>query len=117
MTEELLEFIKDCIKKDDMHPFYVRKEWKKKRIEIIKRDHFECCECKRKGIIKVLRLKSVDREERAYVHHMKHLEDYPELALVDSNLETLCFNCHEQKHISERHQFKCEGSFINEERW
>jgi len=32
------------------------------------------------------------------VHHIKHLKDFPELALVDSNLESLCFTCHNEEH-------------------
>ncbi len=117
MTDELLKFIKSCITKNDLHGFYIRKEWKHKRIEIIQRDRFECQHCKRKGKIKVLKVKAKNKSERAYVHHIKHLEDYPELALEDSNLETLCFNCHEQQHIKERHKFKNMEGFINEERW
>ncbi len=30
------------------------------------------------------------------VHHIKELEDYPDLALVDSNLISLCKACHEK---------------------
>jgi 5-methylcytosine-specific restriction endonuclease McrA len=32
------------------------------------------------------------------VHHIKPIEQYPELALVDENLESLCFACHNIEH-------------------
>lgn len=118
MNEQLLDFIKKCIRNDDMHSFYVKSIWKNKRIEIIKRDHCECQSCKRKGIIKVVKVKAKKKSERAYVHHIKHLKDYPELALENNNLETLCFDCHEQEHIEERHYFeKKKDSYVNEEKW
>ncbi len=118
MNDELLQFIEECIRKDNMHSFYIRKEWKEKRTKIINRDHCECQMCKRKGIIKIVKPKAKSKKERAYVHHIKHLKDYPELALDDSNLETLCFECHELEHINERHYFESkEERFTNEERW
>ena len=118
MTDELLAFIKECIRLDDMHSFYIKSVWKKKRIEIVKRDHYECQACKRKGKIKIVKLKAKKISERAYVHHKVHLKDYPELALENSNLETLCFDCHEAEHPEERNFVlnKKEG-FTNEERW
>ncbi|WP_277674556.1 HNH endonuclease, partial [Piscibacillus halophilus] len=32
------------------------------------------------------------------VDHIKEIEDYPELALEEDNLQTLCVNCHNYKH-------------------
>ena len=32
------------------------------------------------------------------VHHIKPRRDYPELALVDSNLISLCDECHNKMH-------------------
>lgn len=118
MNDELLQFIKECISKNDMHSFYIKKEWQDKRLEIIKRDHCECQSCRRKGIIKVVKPNSKLRKERAYVHHIKHLKDYPELALDNANLETLCFECHELEHINERHYFEqVKERYVNEEKW
>lgn len=118
MDNRLLELIKDCIRKDDMHPFYVNEKWKKKRLEIMQRDHFECQKCRGRGKIKILKSNSSHRDQRAYVHHIRHLKDYPELALTDSNLVTLCFSCHEEEHIDERNLFrKNKKGFTNEEKW
>lgn len=118
MNDELLSFVKECIRKDDMHAFYVKSIWKKKRLEIMQRDHYECQSCKRKGKITVVNPNSKYRSQRAYVHHIKHLRKYPELAVDDDNLETLCFECHELEHIDERNPFQeTKPKFKNDEKW
>lgn len=67
---------------------YQDKRWKKKRKYILKRDEFLCQECKRYG-----------RSATATtVHHIKPLEDYPELWLTDKNLISVCSKCHERFH-------------------
>ena len=72
----------------NIRKFYKSKEWKYKRQKILRRDNYECQDCKRKG-----------RYSRATtVHHIKHLEQFPELALVDENLESLCSICHNIEH-------------------
>ena len=55
------------------------------RIQALNRDHWLCQECLRKGMINTA-------EE---VHHIKPLEDFPELGLRLDNLESLCHACHE----------------------
>lgn len=118
MNDKLLLYIQNCICKNDMHSFYILNDWKNKRREIFDRDHGECQGCKRKGKLTVLKLNSKDRKRRAYIHHIKHLKDAPELALADSNLETLCFQCHELEHVKERHRFdKKKERYTNEEKW
>lgn len=32
------------------------------------------------------------------VHHIKHVDKFPELAFEDSNLESLCIACHNAMH-------------------
>lgn len=71
-----------------MTEFYLSTKWKKKREAILRRDHYRCVECKKYGRI----------TEAVLVHHIKTLEEYPELALVSNNLESLCIKCHNQKH-------------------
>ena len=68
--------------------FYKRKWWKRKRKEILRRDNNECQECKGKGKY----AKATD------VHHIKHLDKRPDLALVDWNLISLCGGCHNVAH-------------------
>nr|DAU50675.1 MAG TPA: HNH endonuclease bacteriophage, HNH Endonuclease, DNA.52A [Caudoviricetes sp.] len=49
------------------------------------------------------------------VHHKKELKDFPELALVNSNLITLCTRCHNEIH--ERFKYQVSKKFTNVERW
>lgn len=80
-------------------------EWKHKRDEILRRDHFACQICKAKG-----------RYTRAdTVHHVKHLRDVPELALTNENLMSLCSACHEEIHKTENRTER--GFYSNQERW
>lgn len=84
--------------------FYHTTAWKRKRRKILERDHNSCQRCRQRG-----------RYRRAVtVHHVKHLKDVPELALEDSNLLSLCSECHEEMH-PEKHKRK--AGFENEERW
>lgn len=36
--------------------------------------------------------------EAAVVHHIKHVDEFPELAYTDSNLISLCDACHNKAH-------------------
>ena len=67
---------------------YKSTRWKKKRAAILVRDRYLCQECKKYG----------RRRDADTVHHIEHVEDKPELAYVDSNLESLCQACHNKKH-------------------
>ncbi len=68
--------------------FYNSLSWQRKRRAILKRDGYMCKRCRRYG-------KNV---EASVVHHIKHLDEHPELALVDSNLISLCDKCHNKEH-------------------
>jgi 5-methylcytosine-specific restriction endonuclease McrA len=68
--------------------FYTSEKWKRKRKAILRRDEYLCQECKKYG----------RRTAAITVHHIKHLEDNPELALKDSNLKSLCNKCHNKEH-------------------
>lgn len=69
--------------------FYNSVKWKRKREHILRRDGYHCQECMRYGKFTV---------QATEVHHIKHYEDYPELALVDTNLISLCKSCHNKAH-------------------
>jgi 5-methylcytosine-specific restriction endonuclease McrA len=68
--------------------FYNSKPWKMLSFEIKVRDHLMCKLC-----LSIKRIKPVD-----VVHHIKELRDYPKLALVRSNLISLCAGCHRRVH-------------------
>lgn len=67
---------------------YKSAKWKRKRAAILKRDRYMCQWCKRYG-------RTV---EATTVHHIKHADEYPELAYVDDNLVSLCDACHNKAH-------------------
>lgn len=77
-----------AIKNGNVRKFYKSTVWRHKRQEILKRDNFECQRCKREGKF----------SKAEVVHHIKHLRKFPELALTDENLESLCAACHNKEH-------------------
>lgn len=76
------------MKRKEMNPFYLTKGWRNKREYILLRDKYLCQECKSKNKFTIATM----------VHHVKPLENFPELALTDSNLISLCSMCHESHH-------------------
>lgn len=67
---------------------YKDKRWIRKRKVILRRDGYECQECKRYG-----------KDTLATtVHHVKPVEDYAELYLIDKNLYSCCNSCHNSFH-------------------
>jgi len=100
LAEELLNWIRELIKDNNMHEFYTSPLWRRKNAQILKVNHYECSRCKAKG--KVTKARTV--------HHKKYLREHPELALEDSNLEPICDKCHYDEHHKKK-------GFMNEERW
>lgn len=104
LTKKLLE----AILSGNVHTFYISKIWRRKRKVILKRDNNECQKCKKRGGF----------SPATCVHHIKHLRDRPDLALVDSNLISLCDACHNEEHPEKLERFtKRTKKFINEEKW
>ena len=68
--------------------FYKDKRWIRKREIVLKRDTYLCRECKRYGKVTPANT----------VHHIKPIEDYPELRLSTLNLISLCSSCHNSFH-------------------
>lgn len=106
--------------------FYNSNAWKNpkwgKRIEILRRDRFECQDCiarlkdaRRKGI----KLSGEDRliRKAEQVHHIKELKDFPTLALDNDNLISLCIECHNIRHDRYVKRFVKKKKQINEEKW
>lgn len=95
--------------------FYGSGIWKRKREKVLRLDRYECQRCKRYG-----------RYRKGYiVHHIKHLEDRPDLALEvydpvtgDRQLETVCKECHEAYHPEAMRQYcSKKREEITPERW
>lgn len=62
--------------------------WKRVRDRILRRDGYQCQICKRYGRMR----------QATEVHHIKHVDEYPELALEPSNMISLCHACHNAQH-------------------
>ena len=96
-----------AIQRGDTRKFYKSTEWRHKRQEILKRDNNECQKCKCAG-----------RYSKAEtVHHKRHLKKFPELALMDGNLESLCYQCHNEEHPEKLQTINTKKKIIIEERW
>lgn len=65
--------------------FYHKGPWRRIRKKALERDHYLCQYCLKKHKVRAA----------TEVHHIKELEDYPELALELGNLVSLCWHCHE----------------------
>lgn len=68
--------------------FYKSKPWRSKRIKVLRRDNYECRECKRYG----------KNQTATTVHHCNPLEERPDLRLTTWNLLSLCGTCHDKMH-------------------
>jgi len=97
------------------NPFYDTPEWRHKRRDILKKDKGECQIHKAKGGYK----------KATHVHHVKHLDKHPELALEDyytdehgerrRQLISVCKDCHETVCHPERLPHRKEP--LTRERW
>lgn len=58
------------------------------RAAILRRDGYRCQMCKRYGRMR----------QATTVHHIKHLDEYPELAMDPDNLVSVCAACHAELH-------------------
>ena len=67
---------------------YNDKKWKAKSKAILRRDNYECRECRKYGRIRTA----------TTVHHIKHVDEFPELAFDNDNLISLCSACHNKQH-------------------
>lgn len=106
-----IQRIKELIREDKLVKFYQCREWYGKdgiRNKALERDNYECQECKRQGKV----------GQAQNVHHIKEVKDFPSLALVLDNVESVCINCHNKTHKRlEKYIRKVKPKFVNEERW
>lgn len=95
--------------------FYSWGQWRRLRKDVIEKlDNNECQICKAKG-----------RFRRGNIlHHVKHLQDRPDLALSvwdpdtgERQLITVCKDCHEAQHPESLRQFRPAKPPVTVERW
>lgn len=98
ITINRLEWIQSLINEDRLEEFYTWSAWRKVRLAALKRDNFECQNCKRNGrLTLLLKPGEVDsRKCKGIGHHVKPLKQYPELALDVNNIESECWACHNE---------------------
>ena len=116
MTEEqVYKWIVMLIQEDRLHDFYVSKEWRRLRKEVLEEYKHECQECKRKGFYK----------RANHVHHVQYVRKHPRYALsktyefqgvIRLNLIPVCHDCHERLH-GYRQKDKEDIKPLTEERW
>jgi len=70
------------------NPFYTAKKWRSKRLYILSRDGYTCQECRKYG----------RNTEATIVHHIKEIDDHPELKYKNNNLVSVCASCHNKVH-------------------
>ena len=118
MIKNLTEYIEQLIASDELWRFYKSKEWVALKNKVLKENHYECAECKKRG--KITRY-DVDAEGRkkllSTVHHINHVRSHPELALTKDNLIPVCKACHNKLHPEKRSRARNFEGFTNKERW
>lgn len=109
-----IEQIKELIATGNKKKIYDDKYWRfYLSPKILKRDNFECQECKKEG-----KLTIKEHGKKLDIHHIKEIEQYPELTYDEDNLETVCV--HHHNILDNKNQFNNKQNkkkFINEERW
>lgn len=75
--------------------FYKTGAWEKKRLDILKRDHYLCQPHRRMGKAEVGNI----------IDHIIPLEIRPDLALEDTNLQTICLSCHNKKTAEDKKRY------------
>lgn len=112
-----MEEVHQLVNAGDVHAFYVTSEWRTKREDILKRDNYTCQRCLGKWTHDGNPVDKIRLRRAKYVHHIKPMKDYFELALEDDNLISLCFNCHEIVEGRQGNKFKKKKDYLTEERW
>ena len=79
--------------------FYQSNKWETRRDLILRRDGYMCQLCKKYG----------RRIEAKHVHHIFPYEHYPEHAVANWNLISLCQSCHNKMHDRDTHELTQEG--------
>jgi len=74
--------------------FYHSQAWRRMSEAILRRDHYECQEC-RKKLRSGIRTKI---KPATQVHHIVPYEVRPDLGLDADNLEAICDGCHNEQH-------------------
>lgn len=93
--------------REETEAFYNSPRWRRKQKAILRRDHYQCQLCKRYGRI----------SEATIVHHKLELAEYPELAMDDDNLVSVCRKCHNKLHDEKGAKAQQKRRYNHEDRY
>lgn len=110
-----MEALEQLIEEGREVVWYNSAAWKAMRDQVLRYDHYECQECKKRGRYR----------KAVIVHHVKHLKDRPDLALSlydpdtgERQLVSLCRACHEKAHPERAIHPRVSGRKpVTKERW
>ena len=103
VTEQVaIEFIKN-----EKSKFYNSRIWRNKSKSILKRDRYECQDCKNQKKYK----------RASEVHHILSIDTHPELAFTNTNLVSLCKTHHNLRENREKNLRQHKPKFSTPERW
>jgi len=93
-------------------PFYMSPEWKRARLDVLRRDGYRCVMC---GV-------DVRGKGKSRVDHVRPRATCPALSLERANLRTLCVRCDNQRHSekargSDDHGAKADGTPRDPNHW
>lgn len=95
--KNLVDWINKLIAEDRLSDFYTSRPWRKARAISFEQNNYECQECKRNGKLTLLAHPGQQPragEVKGIGHHKKPVRKYPQLALTVSNIEPVCWSCH-----------------------
>lgn len=114
--EKLRNWIRKCERENAMWKFYKSRWFLSIRAAVLRIQHNECQKCLEHGKITAA----------VTVHHVKHVRDFPELALSayyydehgekQRNLIAICKSCHSLEH-PEKLKKENDTKFVSKERW
>ncbi len=113
--EECGKWISGLIAENRLEEFYVSKQWRRLRKDVLKDYKDECQECKKRGFY----------SKANHVHHVQYVRRHPMLALSRTymfqgkeyiNLIPVCKECHETVCHPERLRHNKKEP-LTEERW
>lgn len=121
--------IRALIARDELWRFYKSKDWIRLKESILKENHYECAECRKRGIITRYDIgRNGEKKLLSTVHHVRHVRDYPELAMsktfrdpatgrIMTNLIPVCKACHNRLHPEKFRSQPEKEKFTTVERW
>lgn len=116
MPMKLTEEVKRQVAQGDTDVLYKTGEWQELRQRILLRDHHECQRCNGHNDlgkpIKRIRLRIANT-----VHHIQEVRDRPDLMMEESNLISLCHECHDIVHGRELKPRFMAKPRLTKERW